>query len=115
MLNIGFLGCTKVELKDLTVCIVVNGEKFPKFHRDLDLDPTMPNIELVQHIFIYNNVFKFYVSRLVTLKISCKHTHTHTHTHARTHARTHTHTHTHIHTHKHARAHTHTHGCTHRL
>ena len=28
MLNIFFLACTKVELWDLTVCIVVNGEKF---------------------------------------------------------------------------------------
>ena len=27
MLNIRFLACTKVELGDLTVCIVVNGEK----------------------------------------------------------------------------------------
>ena len=32
MLNIGFLACTRVELYDLTVCIVVNDN-------DLDLDP----------------------------------------------------------------------------
>ena len=28
MPNISFLACTKVELYDLTVCIVVNGENF---------------------------------------------------------------------------------------
>ena len=28
MLNISFIACTKVELYDLIVCIVVNGEKF---------------------------------------------------------------------------------------
>ena len=28
---------------------------------DLDLDQTMPNVELIQDIFIYYNVFKFQV------------------------------------------------------
>ena len=47
MYNISFLACTKVELWDLTVCI------------DVDLEPTMPNIKLVQVIFIILNIFKF--------------------------------------------------------
>ena len=41
----------------LEVCIVVNEEKFQKSHHDLDLGLTMPQIELVQAIFIYYNVF----------------------------------------------------------
>ena len=32
---------------DLTVCILENGEKYLMSHRDLDLDWTMPNVELV--------------------------------------------------------------------
>ena len=63
MLNISFLACTSVELWDLSVCFAVNGEKNFKSHSDLDLGPTMPNIELVRDIFIYNNVFKFHVPR----------------------------------------------------
>ena len=43
---------TKVELMSLTVCIEVN---------DLDLDPIMPNIELVRVIFIYYNILNFHV------------------------------------------------------
>ena len=46
MLHISFLACTKFEMWDPTVCIAVNGEKFQS-HHDLDLGPTMPNIELV--------------------------------------------------------------------
>ena len=33
-------------------------EKISKSRRDLDLDRTMPNVELVQAIFIYYNMFK---------------------------------------------------------
>ena len=84
MLNISFLACAKVELWDLKVCIVVNGEKFQSCH-DLDLGPTMPNINLV--IFIYYNVFKFHVPRSISFRVILqKHTHkgTHTHTYGRT-------------------------------
>ena len=35
------------EIKDLTICIVVNGAKISKLRCDLDLDQTMPNVELV--------------------------------------------------------------------
>ena len=48
MPNISFLACTKVELQDVTVCIAVNGETISKLYCDHDLDPTMPNIELVE-------------------------------------------------------------------
>ena len=65
MLNIS-LPRIKVELWDLTVCIVVNEEKISKSRSDLDLGRTMPNIELVRDIFIYYNVFQFHVPRLIT-------------------------------------------------
>ena len=82
MLNISFIACTSVELWDIKVCFAVNGEKNSKSCSDLDLVPTMPNIELVQDIFIYNNVLKFHVPRLITFCVIVqKHTHTHTHTH----------------------------------
>ena len=51
MLNISLLASTKVELWDLAVCIAVNEEKFQS-RSDLNLGPTMPNIELVRDIFI---------------------------------------------------------------
>ena len=57
MLNHNFLTCAKVEIKDLKVCIVVKGEK----RCDLDLDRTMPNVEIVRAIFKYKNMFKFQV------------------------------------------------------
>ena len=37
MLNHNFLTCAKAEIKDLTVCIVVNGEKFQSHHVTLAL------------------------------------------------------------------------------
>ena len=48
--NISFLACAKVELWDLTVCIVVSGENFHA-RCNLDLGMTMANIELVGVIF----------------------------------------------------------------
>ena len=60
LLNPNFLTCAKAEIKDLTVCIMVNGEKFQS-HCDLDLDRTMLNVKLVRAIFIYYNMFKFEV------------------------------------------------------
>ena len=47
MLNVSFLACTKAKLWDLEVCVVVNGKKPLKAYSDLDLDQTMPNIELI--------------------------------------------------------------------
>ena len=50
-----------------------------KSSRDFDLGPAMPNIEIVQDIFIYYNVFKFHVYRLLAfLVIVQKHGNTHT-------------------------------------
>ena len=86
MLNIGFLACIKVELWDLTLCIVVNGEKF---RSDLDIYPTKPNIDFFRDICIYNNVFQFHVPSLIIFRVTVQKTHTYTRT--RTHTRTHTH------------------------
>ena len=80
MLNICLPACTKVELWDLTVCIVVNGEKNLKSHSNLDLGLTMPNIEFVRDIFIYYNAFSFLSYRAKTRKHGNTHTHAHTHT-----------------------------------
>ena len=65
MLNISFLACTNVELLDLTVIYCGKWEKISESNSDLDLDPTMSNIELVHDIFIYMyyNVLKFHVPR----------------------------------------------------
>ena len=90
MLNKKNLACSKFELSDLIVCIVVNGKKISKSHSDLNLNLTMPIIELVRDIFITYNVFQFDVptSRLITFlvimhtqtdKQTDRHTHTHTH------------------------------------
>ena len=65
MLNKSFLACTKVELWDLTICIVVNGG-VSKSRHDLDLGPTMPNIKIVRAIFIFHNVIKFHVPRSIS-------------------------------------------------
>ena len=76
MLNISFLHCTKVELKDLTVCIVVNGEPFQAYS-DLDLDLTKLNIEFVRAIFICYNVFL----DIFLLSYAKTHTQKHIHVH----------------------------------
>ena len=60
--------------------------KISKSLCDLDLSPTMPNIELVRNIFIYYNVFKFHVPRSISfLVIAETHTHSETHTHTYAH------------------------------
>ena len=65
----------------------------------------MPNIELVRvtSIFIYYNMFKFQVDRLIILS-----SRVHTHARARTCTHAHIYTHTHTQTHTHTRTHTHT-------
>ena len=64
MLNISLVACKKVELCDLQF---VMRQKVSKPYRDVDLDPTMPNIKLVRAIFIYHNVFKLHARRSITL------------------------------------------------
>ena len=49
-----FLPGTKAVIYDLKVCIVLDGEKSSPA---IDLDRTMPNVEL--------NIFKFQASRLI--------------------------------------------------
>ena len=83
MPNISFLACTEVELYDLTVCIVVNGETL-KVYSDLHLniDPTMSNIEL--ELFSYSEMCLNFMplDRFIYLGvITQNYTHTHTHTH----------------------------------
>ena len=60
LLIISFLAYSKVELYDLTICVVVNGKNV-KIHRDLAQTPTSLKIELVRAIFITRvyNVFHF--------------------------------------------------------
>ena len=66
---------------ELTVCIVVNGKKISC--RDLNLDQTIPNVELIRDIFIYYNIFKF--QNQLFFELSFLHTQTHTHTNTHTH------------------------------
>ena len=80
MLNLSSPTCTKVELWDLTVCIVVNGENRLKSCSELDLDLIMPNLsELYSYTTMYLNfmfldLFLFWV-------IMKQHRNIHTHTH----------------------------------
>ena len=70
----------------MTVFILVNGEKC----RDLDLDPTMPDVELIRDIFICYDIFEFQNPRFF-FELSCLQAHrqqdrqtdrpTHTQTH----------------------------------
>ena len=53
------------------------------WHSDLDLGPTMPNIELVRDFFIYN-VFRFHVPRSNFFSYRAKHTHMNAHKHEHT-------------------------------
>ena len=48
MKNTRFFGCTKIESYDLVFCIVVNGKNSSTLYTDLNLDPTMPVVELAQ-------------------------------------------------------------------
>ena len=82
MLNISFLACTKVELWDLTVCIGVNGEKFPSRTMTLTLVRQFP-IGNLSELFAYTTTyFNFMFLDKFFLSYHAKtHTHTHTHTH----------------------------------
>ena len=65
MLNISFLACTSCVMEpDSLYC--GKWRKISKSHHDLDLGPTMPNIDLVRVIFLSYNVFKFHVPRSVS-------------------------------------------------
>ena len=45
---------------------------------DLDLDQTMPNVELVRAIFIYYYIFKFKLNDPLFFELSCTQTDRHT-------------------------------------
>ena len=47
MLDMSFLACTKVESMGLDSLYCGKWRKISKSRRDLDLGPTMPNIELL--------------------------------------------------------------------
>ena len=99
MLNISRPSCTKVELWDLTVCIVivVNGEKFQSHAVTLTLVRQCP-VSNLSEIFSYTTMYSnfMFLDRLL-LELSCKNTETRKHTHTHTHTQ-HTHTHTHTQT-----------------
>ena len=85
MLNISLPACTKVQLWDLTVCIVVNGEKIRSRSVTLTLVRQCPISNLSQ-IFSYATMYSnFMFLDQLRFELSCKNTetgkHTHTHTH----------------------------------
>ena len=55
--------------------------KVSKSRRDLDLDWTMPNVELVRAIFIYYNMFKFKLIEPLFSELCCTQTDTNTDRH----------------------------------
>ena len=69
MLNINFLA--KVIGPDSLYC--GKWGKLLKAYSDLDLHPTVLNIELVRAIFIYYNVFQFHAPRSIMLVIMQTH------------------------------------------
>ena len=58
--------------------------KISKSRRDLDLDWTMPNVELFQAIFTYYNMFKFKWIEPLFFELSCTQTERRKDTHADT-------------------------------
>ena len=80
MLNISFLGYIKVELcmgPDSLYC--GKWRKISKSCRELDLDLTMPIIELVQDISYYTTMYSnFMFLDQLLFESSCKNTQTHT-------------------------------------
>ena len=88
VLNLSFLVCTKVELWDLTVCIVVNGEKFRSGTVTLTLVRQCP-ISNLSEIFLYTTCSDFIFLDQFFFKLSCKNTLTQTRTHSNTNAHTH--------------------------
>ena len=60
MLNHNFLTCAKAEIWALTVCVVVNGEKFQS--HTVTLIGQCPMSNSSELFFIYYNKFKFQVN-----------------------------------------------------
>ena len=102
MLNQNFLTCAKAEIKDLTVCIVVNGEQFQSHAVTLNLIrhcPILNSSELFPYATIRSS-FKRIEPLCFELTSTKAHrqkdtqTDRHTHTETDTHTQTDTHTHT---------------------
>ena len=75
MLYICFLACTKVELWDLTVCIVVNGEKFRSRTVTLTLVQQCP-LSNLSEIFSYTKMcsnFMFHNLIILQNLMCCRH------------------------------------------
>ena len=70
MPNVSFLACTKVDY-NIGPASLYCGKWRIHFQvmRDLDLRLTMSNIELVQVIFIYYNIFKYHVSESMSFRV----------------------------------------------
>ena len=75
ILNYNFRLCDKAEILYLTVCIVVNGEKF---HEETHILTLM--FPCYFHILQYFQVSNLLINYFLRYKVSHTHTHTHTHT-----------------------------------
>ena len=72
MLNINFLACTKVELRDLTFCIAVNGEKFQSCAVTFTLIRPCPISHLFE-LFSYTTMYlNFMFLNQFLFKLWCK-------------------------------------------
>ena len=92
MLNRNFLTCAKAEIWALTVCIVVNGEKFQSHALTLTLIGQCP-MSNSSELFSYTTICSSFKStEPLFFELSC--TQTHRQTDRRTDGRTHRQTHT---------------------
>ena len=84
MLNHNFLTCAKAEIKDLTVFIVVNGEKFQSKAETLTLIGQCP-MSNSSELFSYTRICSSF-KRIESLffELSCTQTHTQTETQTET-------------------------------
>ena len=84
MLNHNFLTCAKAEIWALTVCIVVNGEKFQSHAMTLTLIRQCP-MSNSSELFSYTTICSNFKSiELLFFELSCTQTDRQTHTHRRT-------------------------------
>ena len=64
MLYVSFLACTKVEISDLTVCIVVNREKFQSPSRLVRI-----KYEATECLVIFTKHFQINIGKLFALEV----------------------------------------------
>ena len=88
MLNHNFLTCAKAEIKDLTVCIVANREKFQSYAVTLTLIGQNP-MSNSSEIFLCTAICSsFKWIQPIFFQLSCTQAHTHRHTDTKTHRHT---------------------------